>query len=82
MAQAGDNGGFSNKMPVIRAENSVLIGEGEYWVLVEVKLPVHPDTTISVDIVWLSIPSREFCAQLAFQWDIVSGESLGSFRMD
>ena len=69
-------------MPVLRAEHSVILGGVEYWVEVEVKLPVHPDTTISVDIVWLSIPGREFCAQLALEWNIVSGEYLGSFRSD
>ena len=72
-------------MPVLRGEESVFIGEHEwdqYWVDVEVTLPVHPDTSIHVSIVWFSIPDREFCAQLSFEWNIVTGEFLGTFRRD
>ena len=69
-------------MPMLKAENSVFLEELEYLVQVEVKLPVHPDRTITVDIVWRTIPNNIVCAQLGFQWDIVSGAESGSFRSD
>ena len=69
-------------MPRLTAELTVFLSELEYLVEVEVFLPVHPDTTIHVDIIWRTYPDLVFMAQLGLEWNIVTGEELGTFRSD